>query len=501
MSVEQAYYFSVALINLVFALAGTRVREHEGNSNSIVFFMISFFAYFVSWFVYVFEVGKVLQIIGALTASTFVWGMVMFGAKRCSVNLPWQLPAGLFTLQCITQIYTLQQADLTNYFHVSAVFLPIAFCIISYMFLKLKVERNPSDIAVGYAYLSMAVIIIGRSILLETSPELFALSSLYSQVIWPAFCTTIGVFALLSYTEEAQNRVEKESNTDLLTGLNNRRMFDVELTNCLHGLARSNNYGALIYFDLDGFKPINDQYGHNIGDQVLIELGMRLKNSARKNEILARLGGDEFALLLTDIGSVQSEARKQAKKLAVRMQELVNTPIFYGEYTIQVTSSVGIHMITPGSHSEMLVLTEADSAMYQSKAIKKGSITFSDDLAQSEYAIAKIGVRDIDHEHEEIDDLIHSLLNSNTITPDNIKNLEQCIKRHLNSEEKLSRELGLNMTAAHLRDHNKILRSLASIDKKNHDYLTKEFVSLIGKIMSQHTFEHDKMLCKVPQKH
>lgn len=500
MSVEQAYYFSVALINLVFALAGTRVREHEGSSNSIVFFMISFFAYFVSWFVYAFEVGKVLEIIGALTASTFVWGMVMFGAKRCSVNLPWQLPVGLFTLQCITQFYTLQQADLTNYFHVSAVFLPIAFCTIGYMFLKLKAERNPSDIAVGYAYLFMAVIIIGRSVLLETSPELFALSSLYSQAIWPAFCATIGVFALLSYTEEAQNRVEKESNTDLLTGLNNRRMFDVELTHCLNGLARSNNYGALIYFDLDGFKPINDQYGHNIGDQVLIELGIRLKKSARSNEILARLGGDEFALLLTDIGSVQSEARKQAEKLAVRMQELVKIPIRYGTYTIQVTSSIGIHMIAPGSHSEILVLTEADNAMYQSKAIKKGSITFSDDLVKSEYVIAKIGVRDIDNEHEEIDDLIHSLLNNNIIKADNIKSLEQYIKRHFSSEERLSNELGLNMTAEHLKDHRNILKTLTNRDEKNDNYLTKEFVSLIGKLMSKHTFEHDKMLCKVPQK-
>ena len=205
-------------------------------------------------------------------------------------------------------------------------------------------------------------------------------------------------------------------------------------------------------------------------------------------------------MLLTDIGSVQSEARKQAEKLAVRMQELVNTPICYGDYTIQVTSSIGVHMITPGSHSEILVLTEADNAMYQSKATEKGSITFSDDLAQSEYVIAKIGVRDIDNEHEEIDDLIHSLLNNNIINVDNIKNLEQYIKRHFSSEERLSSELGLNMTAEHIKDHRNILRTITNRDEKNDNYLTKEFVSSVGKLMSQHTFEHDKMLCKVPQK-
>jgi diguanylate cyclase (GGDEF)-like protein len=496
MSVEQAYYFSVALINLVFALAGTRVREHEGGSNSILFFMISFLAYFISWFVYIFEINKVLEIIGALTASTFVWGMVIFSSKRCSVNLPWQIPAGLFTLQCFTQIYTLQQSNLTGYFHVSAAFLPIAFFAIGYMFLKLKVERNPSDIAVGYAYITMALVVIGRSILLETSPEWFAQSSLYSQIIWPAFCATIGVFALLSYTEEAQRRVEKESNTDLLTGLNNRRMFDVELSNFL---ASSPNYGALIFFDLDGFKPINDKYGHNIGDRVLIELGIRLKKSVPNNQILARLGGDEFALLLTGIGDVQSEARKQAKKIAQRMQKVIKAPIRFGEYTIQVTSSIGIHIITPGSQNEILILTEADNAMYQSKAIKKGSITFSDDLAKSGYLTAKIGVRDIDQEHEELDGLIHSLLNSKTITPDNIKSLKRGLKRHFNSEEKLSSDLELNMTAEHIQDHNKILTLFSDIDKKSDSYLTTEFVTMLSERVSQHTFKHDQLLCRVPQ--
>ncbi|MGF1764187.1 diguanylate cyclase domain-containing protein [Aliivibrio kagoshimensis] len=496
MSVEQAYYFSVALINLVFALAGTRVKEHEGSSNSIQFFMISFFAYFISWFVYVFEVNKTLEIIGALTASTFVWGMVMFGAKRCAVNIPWQLPIGLFTLQCFTQIYTLQQDDLTHYFHVSAAFLPIAFFAIGYMFLKLKVERNPSDIAVGYAYIAMALVVIGRSILLETSPEWFAQSSLYSQIIWPAFCTTIGVFALLSYTEEAQKRVVKESNTDLLTGLNNRRLFDVELSNFL---ASSPNYGALIFFDLDGFKPINDKYGHNIGDRVLIELGIRLKKSVPSNQILARLGGDEFALLLTDIGDVQSEARRQAKKIAQRMQKVIKTPIRFGEYTIQVTSSIGIHIITPGSQNEVLILTEADNAMYQSKAIKKGSITFSDDLAKSGYLTAKIGVSDIDQEHEELDGLIHSLLNSKTITPENIRSLKRGLKRHFNSEEKLSSELELNMTAEHIQDHHKILTLFSDIDTKSDSYLTTEFVTMLSERVSQHTVEHDQLLCRVPQ--
>ncbi|MGF1843924.1 MULTISPECIES: GGDEF domain-containing protein [Vibrio] len=377
MSVEQAYYFSVALINLVFALAGTRVKELESHSHSIQFFMISFLAYFVSWFIYVFEVNIFLEILAAVSASIFVWGMVVFSSRRCGVNLPWVVPVGMFCLQVLAQIYALMVSDLKSYLHVSSVFLPIAFCAISYMFLKLKVKRHPSDIIVGYAFLFMTVVIIGRSILLEVSPDLFARSSLYSQIIWPAFCTTVGVFTLLSYTEEAQIELEKESNTDLLTGLYNRRMFDTKLTNGLDYMAHTSHFGVLIYFDLDGFKPINDQLGHYIGDEVLVELGARLKRSAQRHEVLARLGGDEFALLHTHLGKSEEQAKEKAEKLALKMQKLVNIPIQYEQHTIKVSSSIGVHMIAPGNQSEKDILTKADAAMYQSKAIKKGSITFS----------------------------------------------------------------------------------------------------------------------------
>ncbi|MDB1124931.1 hypothetical protein [Vibrio algarum] len=88
MSIEQAYFFSVALINLVFALAGARVKELENRANSIIYFMLSFFAYFVSWFIYVFEVNTLLEMLSALSSTIFVWGMVIFGCKRTETKVP-----------------------------------------------------------------------------------------------------------------------------------------------------------------------------------------------------------------------------------------------------------------------------------------------------------------------------------------------------------------------------------------------------------------------------
>jgi diguanylate cyclase (GGDEF)-like protein len=375
MSIEQAYFFSVALMNLVFSIAGTRVKEHEGNS--IVYFMVSFLAYFLSWFVYALEINTMLEIVGAISASTFVWGMAVFAAKRCAVKFSWYIPITLFALQCYLQIYSLLQADLTTYLHVSAVFLPIAFFSIAYMFLKLKSERNPSDVVLGYAFIMMAIVIVGRSILLETSPELFSRSSLYTQIIWPAFCTIIGVFSLLSYTEEAQIRLQQESNIDHLTNLANRRMFEVALSRSIAQLKRAEQYGALIYLDLDKFKPINDQYGHSVGDQLLGEIGRRLLISSRNGEVAARLGGDEFALLLTQGCKSYVDIKQQAETLALRLQALINIPVICSGHQIRISSSIGIHIIEPSSQNVEMVLTAADNAMYQSKALKNGAIIFS----------------------------------------------------------------------------------------------------------------------------
>ncbi|MGX9416789.1 GGDEF domain-containing protein [Vibrio sp. RC27] len=382
MSVEQAYFFSVALINLVFALAGTRVKEHKGNSNSILFFMVSFFAYFVSWFVYIFEMNKALEIVGAMSASIFVWGMVAFASKRCFVSFPMSVLAIFFTLQCSAQIYAILQADLTAYLHVSAVFLPIAFFTISYMFLKLKAERHPSDVLLGYAFIFMAVVILGRSILLETSPELFAKSSIYTQIIWPAFCAVIGVFSLLSYTEEAQLRLKKESNTDHLTGLANRRMFEMALSSSLAHFKRTNQYGAVIYLDLDRFKPVNDEYGHHVGDLLLSELGSRIQTFTREDELAARLGGDEFALLLSFGSSSEINMKLQAKALASRLQELIKKPFEFAEGTINITGSIGIHIIDPECQNAEKVMTAADNAMYQSKDLQNGYIIFSNPVTR-----------------------------------------------------------------------------------------------------------------------
>ncbi|MFP4207465.1 MAG: diguanylate cyclase domain-containing protein [Wenzhouxiangella sp.] len=150
------------------------------------------------------------------------------------------------------------------------------------------------------------------------------------------------------------------ANSDELTGLANRRYFIQRLGEQLK-MADSEN-AALLYLDLDRFKPINDTHGHEAGDTVLKAIAERLKNVIREQDIAARLGGDEFAVLLRD----SQEHPVDPERIARRIEEVVCQPIAYGEVTVHIGCSIGITPLTDGLDVQG-VLSRADLAMYTVK--------------------------------------------------------------------------------------------------------------------------------------
>jgi diguanylate cyclase (GGDEF)-like protein len=176
---------------------------------------------------------------------------------------------------------------------------------------------------------------------------------------------------------EEQARVGALANTDPLTGLCNRRGFLAELESSALSLGDR----ALLIFDLDGFKPINDTFGHAAGDQMLVEVGMRLKRETRQIEaapagIAARLGGDEFALLLP--AANLDEAMLRASEIV----DVLGEPYTIEARKMTVTSCVGVSFRSSGlGFADMM--READIALYASKARGRGVVqTFSDELQQ-----------------------------------------------------------------------------------------------------------------------
>jgi len=177
--------------------------------------------------------------------------------------------------------------------------------------------------------------------------------------------------AILSHRSR---RLAHAAITDQLTGLHNRRGLD-EIGNAL--LNRPGHH-ALVLFDLDQFKPINDTLGHEAGDWVLREVGQRLLRHSRERDLVARLGGDEFVVLIA-----QCPARPELDAMVERLRQTIDAPIDYGAQRLRVSASAGV-ALTPSDGSELYALMRAaDWAMYAAKSGKKGHLFAADAPSES----------------------------------------------------------------------------------------------------------------------
>jgi diguanylate cyclase (GGDEF)-like protein/PAS domain S-box-containing protein len=182
-----------------------------------------------------------------------------------------------------------------------------------------------------------------------------------------------GLYALstdVSALKAVQHQLDALARVDTLTGLPNRRAFD----ECLHAaVARSHRHQrpmALMFLDVDRFKPINDTHGHGIGDEVLSEFARRLHLCVRQTDTVARLAGDEFVIVLEDLNHA-GEAEAVARKIA----QLLAPQFVLGELVLAVTASIGIaHLDGSADITPADALARADRALYEAK--RRGRNTF-----------------------------------------------------------------------------------------------------------------------------
>jgi diguanylate cyclase (GGDEF)-like protein len=161
--------------------------------------------------------------------------------------------------------------------------------------------------------------------------------------------------------------LEASADTDPLTQVFNRRGFDRELKRSLAYVQRYWTRAALIYVDLDGFKPVNDQHGHAAGDAVLAAVAAVLVRNVRASDTVARLGGDEFGLILWNRSEADAAAKAWALEAAVG-----EASVEWDGGALAVGASIGFAMLGP-SDELAEVLARADHAMYARKAARKGS--------------------------------------------------------------------------------------------------------------------------------
>jgi diguanylate cyclase (GGDEF)-like protein len=154
---------------------------------------------------------------------------------------------------------------------------------------------------------------------------------------------------------------ETLADQDALTPLLNRRAFVRELGRVLAFIQRYGGPASLIYFDLDGFKAVNDRFGHAAGDLALGAVAERLAANVRESDIVGRLGGDEFGVIL-----VHADLATAAAKAAALAQAIESAPAQCGEWLVPLKISYGVRKVVPGFGPEQ-VLAAADAAMYARK--------------------------------------------------------------------------------------------------------------------------------------
>lgn len=161
---------------------------------------------------------------------------------------------------------------------------------------------------------------------------------------------------------------------DALTGVLNRRGLGIELERILsHAAITEDDSPALLYLDLDGFKQVNDTFGHGSGDEVLRDVAMRLQRSVRDDELVARLGGDEFAIV------IRHAKRTSAAALAQRIvDELERAFHLVNGKTAITGASIGVAFAAPGEPADVLI-ARADKALYEAKQAGKGTYRISGD--------------------------------------------------------------------------------------------------------------------------
>jgi diguanylate cyclase (GGDEF)-like protein/PAS domain S-box-containing protein len=182
-----------------------------------------------------------------------------------------------------------------------------------------------------------------------------------------------------------EDQVRQLAFFDPLTQLANRRLLDDRLSQVLAAGKRSGNFGALMFLDLDNFKPLNDLHGHAVGDLLLIEVAIRLKTGVRQMDTVSRFGGDEFVVLLGELGTDPEQSVQQARTLAEKIRQKLAEPYLLtmvhqdavtGSVEHHCSASIGLAVFNGARVTQDAVIKAADAAMYQAKEVGRNAVCF-----------------------------------------------------------------------------------------------------------------------------
>jgi diguanylate cyclase (GGDEF)-like protein len=177
---------------------------------------------------------------------------------------------------------------------------------------------------------------------------------------------------------KALERLTHDATHDGLTDLANRNLFISVLNYSIAAAQRCKGTLGVLFIDLDGFKVVNDTHGHDVGDEVLQKVAMRLTRECRESDVVARVGGDEFLILVPGISKQEHFA-----KFAEHLVQALSTPLYVGHMEMHIGASIGIAVYPQHGQSTAGLIKAADAAMYKAKRAGKGQYRFFSDEQRS----------------------------------------------------------------------------------------------------------------------
>jgi len=207
----------------------------------------------------------------------------------------------------------------------------------------------------------------------------------------------VGVFTDITDSKQQQEKLSLMAHYDILTNLPNRALFVDRFNQAIAHSKRSEHQLAICFLDLDDFKPVNDKYGHDAGDQLLIEVAQRITASIREEDTVSRQGGDEFTLLLNDI-----ESYGQCKNTLERILHALAQPYSIDGNSHKITASIGVTLYPDDNEDIDTLIRHADNAMYQAKQSGKHRYHFFDSTHDKQLV----------QQHHKLDEIQQALINN-----------------------------------------------------------------------------------------
>ncbi|MGQ9725093.1 MAG: putative bifunctional diguanylate cyclase/phosphodiesterase [Tepidimonas sp.] len=206
-----------------------------------------------------------------------------------------------------------------------------------------------------------------------------------------------GVGRDITRRKETEATIQRLAFYDSLTGLFNRHAFVDRLHQAQAASARSGEWAALCFIDLDNFKDINDAYGHAVGDRLLQAVAQRLRDAVRTEDTIGRLGGDEFVGLLEGLHADEEQAAWRAQRVAEKIRAVLESPLTVEGHEVHVTPSIGIALFRGRGEAIEDIMRRADLAMYHAKSAGRNAVHFFDPTMQAAVVARATLQRDLRH--------------------------------------------------------------------------------------------------------